>query len=342
MLPKYDDKNALGNFGVSYVQMIVTGAKSIFQEIDTKHDLGIDAIIELIKDQYPTHRRIAVQIKTGSSYYNSKKDECEIPIDSHAEYWINYEMPVLGIVYVPEKECGYWVDIKKYFEKYDKPSSIKFACSQVNRFTPDGFRDYFIPYNLQQVPSLPLETAQNLVLSEVGDDASVGITVLFRKYCNEVEAWRQLIGYFRQKDISQIPKRLVIFLSYVNSNPDLFTTGKGASQETRKYAQSLIDDFGKDDIVKLLMFIDEHGIDRGTLGQAVETIISSSKNFNKPLSEITQDRNFALEIREYAGLIYAYNNHRLAIPLLETVSKDSKLFEYALEGLQENGRVFLY
>lgn len=118
MLPKYDEKNALGKFGISYVQMVVSGAKSIFQEIDTGHDLGIDGIIELIEDGYPTHRRVAVQIKTGLWYYNSKKDECKIPVTKHAEYWRNYEIPVFGIVYVPQKEHGYWVDIKQYLKTH--------------------------------------------------------------------------------------------------------------------------------------------------------------------------------------------------------------------------------
>ncbi|MHB8089737.1 MAG: DUF4365 domain-containing protein [Anaerolineaceae bacterium] len=342
MLPKYDDKNATGNFGVSCVQMIVASTKSTFQEIDTKNDLGIDAIIEIIKDQYPTHCRIAVQIKTGVSYYNAKKEECEIPVDSHAEYWTKYEMPVIGIVFMPEESCGYWVDIKRYLDANDNPSSIKFACSKVNRFDSDGFRDYFVPYCLGQVPDVPFGTAIELVKSDVGYDSRVGTAILFRRYPNKTETWQELTSFFRSKEINQIPKALILHLSYINKNPDLFTTGKGASQETKEYAQSLIDKFGKNEILKLMMFIDERGIDRGTLGQAVETIISSSRAFDQYLVEIILDKNLSLKVRESAGVIYAYKNQQLAIPLLEKVSKDSNLFVLVLKELKVQKGFYLY
>jgi hypothetical protein len=55
----------------------------IFQKIDQENDVGIDALVELVKSERPTGNFIATQIKSGNSYFDKKSNLCKIPIGDH-------------------------------------------------------------------------------------------------------------------------------------------------------------------------------------------------------------------------------------------------------------------
>ena len=100
-LPKYPISNIPAKIGVNFVRAVVEASNSIFNEIPQQNDIGIDGIIELIKIN-PIGHCIAVQIKSGSSFFTPAKSECHFPVDNHAAYWLKYPLQVYGIVYVPE------------------------------------------------------------------------------------------------------------------------------------------------------------------------------------------------------------------------------------------------
>ena len=99
---KYLKTNSTAKVGVGYIRTIVDHHNCIFQEIDTNNDLGIDAIIEIIKDEKPVSKFVATQIKSGKTYFNKKKNVCKIPIKNHFNYWTSHPLPVYGIVHIPE------------------------------------------------------------------------------------------------------------------------------------------------------------------------------------------------------------------------------------------------
>ena len=114
-MTKYLNTNATSKEGINFIKSIVDKANCIFNETQQQNDLGIDAQIELIKNEIPTNSLIAVQVKSGNSFFKDKK--CILPVENHFEYWNKYPISVIGIVYVPEIEKAYWIDIKEYFEK---------------------------------------------------------------------------------------------------------------------------------------------------------------------------------------------------------------------------------
>jgi hypothetical protein len=97
-MPKYKETNVTSKIGVNFVKGIVEEAGSLFHKIEQENDLGIDGIIEFIKDETPTNKSIALQIKSGKSYFNLQNTESLIPVDDHYEYWKNYPLPVLVLV----------------------------------------------------------------------------------------------------------------------------------------------------------------------------------------------------------------------------------------------------
>jgi hypothetical protein len=87
----------------------VEEANCIFHKIEQENDLGIDGLIELIRNEAPLNKQFAVQIKSGESYFVPKTQECLIPIDGHREYWTAYPLPVIGLVFVPSQKAAYWI-----------------------------------------------------------------------------------------------------------------------------------------------------------------------------------------------------------------------------------------
>lgn len=111
--------NTTERIGVSKVQLIVYEKLNwIFREqpID---DYGIDAHIELKDDNYATGKLIAVQIKSGESYFkNESNNEIIYYIDEkHLKYWKSNILPVIIILYNPKTEECIWEYIGKIKEK---------------------------------------------------------------------------------------------------------------------------------------------------------------------------------------------------------------------------------
>lgn len=70
---KNNETIKLGKKGVNYVTTVVDECNCNFNPIFQENDIGIDGQIELFsKERIPTGNLIAVQIKTGKSYYDLK------------------------------------------------------------------------------------------------------------------------------------------------------------------------------------------------------------------------------------------------------------------------------
>jgi hypothetical protein len=91
-------------------------------------DVGIDAHVEICDstdnemNSEPTGRLLALQIKTGASYFNRPTDngwtfygELE-----HLDYWTTFSLPVILVLYDLEKCRGYWVQVTSEAVEYTK------------------------------------------------------------------------------------------------------------------------------------------------------------------------------------------------------------------------------
>ncbi len=73
-------------------------------------DYGIDAHVEFIEDDKATGRLLAVQVKTGESYFSeSTGNEYVFRADAtHIEYWINHALPVIVCLADLDNKVAYW------------------------------------------------------------------------------------------------------------------------------------------------------------------------------------------------------------------------------------------
>ena len=102
--------------GVNAVEKIfLDDFKWVFRE-QTVSDYGIDAIVESFDDDdKPSGKLIALQIKTGASYFKEKKDNDYVfrGEPRHLEYWTNHALPVFIVLHNPENGMTLWQKIER-------------------------------------------------------------------------------------------------------------------------------------------------------------------------------------------------------------------------------------
>jgi len=196
---KYLNTNATSKEGINFIKTIVDKANCIFNETPQQNDLGIDAQIELIKNEIPTNSLIAVQIKSGNSFFDDKK--CILPVENHYDYWNKYPIDVIGIVYVPKLEKAYWIDIKEYFENNGKTSTIKIFPNRVNEFSTNTFKNIILQIYSNETPIIPYSDVLQFLKSDVDEEFKVGLHSGFVHYSDKNEFWELIINYLFTNEV---------------------------------------------------------------------------------------------------------------------------------------------
>jgi hypothetical protein len=326
-MPKYLKINSTSKAGINYVRTIVESHNCIFQKIDQENDVGIDALIELVKNERPTGNFIAAQIKSGKSYFDKNANLCKFPIGNHRDYWSNHSLPVYGIVFIPEFESAYWINIKDYLKQNPTVTVISFEPTLVNIINQNTFITQFIPHLTGELPNLDYEFAKQLFLSPNSDEMYLGLHTLFKKHADKNEVWKLFVDFFQEHTIDGIPDPLVYYLSVIPWHPDMLFYNDTHTPKSREYGKTLIKKFTKEDVIKLLHFVDEETmISRGSLGQSVEAIVSIIPNFSKYLEEIIADNEINIKIREVAAVIHAYHNGKNSIEILKVIREDESWY----------------
>jgi len=131
-----DEYPATDRVGVSKLETLFAESGWFFREQFVK-DCGIDAQVEVVKDNEPTGQLIAIQIKSGKSYFSESDDKTITyrPDTKHIEYWLRYDLPVIIVLFNPVEDKFYWVPIlKDAIEKTSK--AYKIVISKANVLTP--------------------------------------------------------------------------------------------------------------------------------------------------------------------------------------------------------------
>ena len=343
MSPIRKKTNAITRKGVNFLKDIIESDNSIFNEIHQENDIGIDATIELIINEKPTNVIIAVQIKSGKSYYQSDKMECSIPVDDHFDYWKNYPLPVYGIVFVPSLNCAFWCDIKKHLKIDSKISVIKFNANETNKINKNSYKNIFKPYLLKNIPNLSFNKALSLFKSKNYEEFILGMVVLFKKHANKNIVWDNFINYILDNESERIPYQLIHYLAHIPWHGDIWYKKESYTDNSKEYAKSLIKKFKSNTVLKLLSLIDDEMICRGSIGQDVEAIISIIPNISKILYELLINENIPDFIKNNAAIIFAYYNGKDSINIFNEIKmNDYTYIDMLVDVLTEYGAIPLY
>lgn len=97
--------------GVNALRTLLEDQDHIVQEIDGGNDHGEDLYVILTRNGRRTGHVCAIQVKSGKKYKRARG--YAIPVEDHYSDWTESRIPVLGVVYDPEKKELYWTNLTK-------------------------------------------------------------------------------------------------------------------------------------------------------------------------------------------------------------------------------------
>lgn len=111
-LPKNNKSNREGRKGVTILTSIIEDQLNWLLRINHQEDdFGIDAYIDIVTDGgHLTGKFIAVQIKSGESYFKSKTDYGwkYFGENKHLNYYLNHEIPLILVLVDTMAKKAYW------------------------------------------------------------------------------------------------------------------------------------------------------------------------------------------------------------------------------------------
>ncbi|MDU9394944.1 DUF4365 domain-containing protein [Pseudomonas sp. zfem003] len=311
MTTKRKRSQATSRDGVNFVKGLIERQNSIFQEIDLHNDIGNDAYIEFIVEENATGCCVALQIKSGASY-RSPSGRYAFQSDSdHFEYWASHILPVLAVVFDPERKKAVWVDITDHLRKTpsaitDGPYTI-YADQDFSESTFLEFRNHCLQYRDQY--SRESNFGQALESLSIRNDVERcldGLRALFAYHRNQPATWYYLISCISNYRGHALLRELIVQLSHIPGHGDIFWSKRNIINETVRRSALLFmrERFERRDALTMLSAIDDAGIDRGTIGQYVHALIDTMTDAQGVMESIAIDINQDGRIR-HSALLFA-------------------------------------
>lgn len=105
--------NSKERIGVLHCGEIAERNKWLFRDQPT-NDIGIDAHIEFVDSSGKPKRLLALQIKSGASWFQEKKDDCVVFCDINERqynYWTMNSLPCIVVLYNPDDNRCIWQEL---------------------------------------------------------------------------------------------------------------------------------------------------------------------------------------------------------------------------------------
>jgi hypothetical protein len=128
--------------GIHAVGAAFTKLGWIFRE-QTTDDYGIDAQVEIKEDGRPTGKLIALQIKSGPSYFRKSSKARSYTYygqEKHLRYWERHALPVFLILHHPNRKLILWQRIERRLVKTRKNGSWSIEVPRKNALDEEAKR----------------------------------------------------------------------------------------------------------------------------------------------------------------------------------------------------------
>ena len=119
LLPKVEETFQPGRAGVNAIAEFARIKGMIWRE-NTIKDLGIDGQIEYLTPKgHGTGRLVAVQVKSGPSYFEHDHGDCWrfYPEQKHLLYWERFPIPVILALHDPSSGQIAWTDVRQHLRR---------------------------------------------------------------------------------------------------------------------------------------------------------------------------------------------------------------------------------
>lgn len=234
-----------GRIGVAGTQLIFEKLGWIFREQPIE-DHGIDAHVEVVSNDMPTGKLIALQIKCGKSWFDeSTKDGFVFRGEKkHLKYWQEHSLPVIVVLYDEHAGIAYWQTVSKDF--------VKSTGKGWKLIIP--FRNKVSDATLEEIEAISRKIAPSseYTILELGD----GSTGLAKRYSANILLGRE----YSKPEILSIAKRAITDIKfneyYRNTITKKYWTGKEA-QVVWLYLYLSLDDVGQTNWVCMAQWVSE-------------------------------------------------------------------------------------
>jgi hypothetical protein len=134
----------------------ILAIKTIVNEMNCEYrtfdpdNAGIDGEIDLVKGGNFEGRPLKAQVKAGTSYISSERqDLVRVKVEKkYAEYWASMEIPVILLFYHPDTKAVYWKSVQDYLRL--DPNILRKKSNNVI-FPFDKARDLFTVDSLESL-----------------------------------------------------------------------------------------------------------------------------------------------------------------------------------------------
>ena len=148
-------------------------------------DVGIDGQVEYVNSEgLATGRMIAVQIKSGPSFFKeSKGDWVFYPEEKHRFYWERYPLPVLIIIHNPETNLSYWEDARQIL-RVAKPTDPKgIRIKKTNILQKTSPQTLFEGFAVTNQGFMSIEEVLDYLINKQSNNASFPVSY-FNLFCS--------------------------------------------------------------------------------------------------------------------------------------------------------------
>lgn len=306
---RFGKTRTVANAGVIYVQKVVNEHGSIFHPVHQENDLGVDGTIELVTAEESSCRLVAVQIKSGDSYFPNSGEEFVMNVDQrHLDYWLSFPLPVIVVGYSPQRDSAVWISVGEYvrmerafyrepIKQIRIPAQCKFDADALSR----GVTSVAVGSDARQVLR-----GINMCLSDNAQDRFDGLEILHILPESRSHKITCLMAHRLMMDTDIKTAELAVFLFgfYAALNVRLWATVGPEQHGQCVLAFKLCEDLSQEQIIRILEFYDDASFD-GLLcrGDELVAMIAPCRDRGKAVLNATA-RDAATPIKRRANALY--------------------------------------
>lgn len=310
-MPKWKKTKKTENKGILNLKEIVNENGCIYRDVPGDTDTGIDGFIEFVNNEDVTGQLVAVQVKTGISYFNVTKNEFQLYVDDDIlNYWKNYMLPVILYFYLPSKKLSVWLPIKEYIkqEEYHGRVPITKIKAPIHRVLDSTNFSVISEYaRMNYDYKFSLEWLDNCLIGDDKDIISNFIILSNHPYSRDKLVTLFIARHLLNSQNEKLLKEIIWYLGY-GAGRQRWSWNPGNKEEGKviEYASKLCSELSKEELYKMLCLIDDEDFHGPTaLGERYFDIICCSTDISLPmLFEVACNKLEPIQRR--ANALYLY------------------------------------
>jgi hypothetical protein len=309
---KWNKKNVVANQGITYLQNEVNKHGSIFRLVHGENDIGIDGFIEFVEKEKVTGQLVAVQIKSGDSYLNRKKDKFVLRVNKkHLTYWNEFIVPVILIFYSPTLNLSSYVEIKSLikYETYHERLPIKKIEVRIdNVFDAQAIAKQFKGIlEIYKDEKILLDSAEKCLSNDIQEQKD-GFLILSN---HPFSRGRKITLFIARELLTSenidLAKDALFILGYgIGRHRWSWNPNNKEEKDIIHYASEICSDLSENEIKRVISLVEgEYWNGPEGLGERAIDVLNCNENAYKIAEQILNDINYKIEIRGFC-LFFIY------------------------------------